>query len=145
VRPEEVREWRLIWEVWNRNPALKQVIHLRNKEIAHLSFLDPNIPKPLISQLFDISEETARELYQLARVLRCNQTDMDFDRNEQRKSAEAFWGIWKCSPSDSTPFSKNESESRKSTRLRSLSGPATLREYAAGLRDRLLRVLRVYK
>ena len=39
VRPEEVRNWRLIWEVWQRSPQLKQVIHLRNKELAHLSFI----------------------------------------------------------------------------------------------------------
>ncbi len=55
-----------IWEVWTRSPTLKQVMHLRNKELAHLLFLDLAIPKSLISQLFDTSEETARQFHQLA-------------------------------------------------------------------------------
>jgi hypothetical protein len=114
VRPEQVKEWRLIWEVWNRNPRKEKIIHLRNKELAHLSFLDPSIPKPLINELFDFSEEAARELYQLAKTLKCDQADMEFERKEQKKSAEAFWGVWKRSPSDSEKFAKNESESSKS-------------------------------
>ncbi|MGY4509589.1 hypothetical protein [Bradyrhizobium sp. USDA 3650] len=32
VRPEQVKDWRLIWEVWNRNPRVKKIMHLRNKE-----------------------------------------------------------------------------------------------------------------
>jgi len=95
VRPEQVKEWRLIWEVWSRNPLVQKMMHLRNKELAHVSFLNPDIPKPMISELFEFSEETARQLFQLAKTLHCGSTDFDFERKEQKKSAEAFWGVWK--------------------------------------------------
>jgi hypothetical protein len=95
IRLEQVKGWRLIWKVWNRNPLVQKMMHLRNKELAHVSFLNPDIPKPMISEMFDFSEETARQLFQLAKTMRCESTDMEFERKEQKKSAEAFWGVWK--------------------------------------------------
>jgi hypothetical protein len=45
--------------------------------------------------MFDAAQTTAMLLDTLAQALGCASTDMEFERKEQRKSAEAFWGIWK--------------------------------------------------
>jgi hypothetical protein len=103
-----------MWDVYSRDPELKAYIHLRNKEVAHLAFKDPNIQGPIIREMFDAAQTTAMLLDTLAKALGCSATDMEFERAEQRKSAEAFWGVWKCSPSNSVSFAKNESESDKS-------------------------------
>ena len=103
-----------MWEVYSRDPKLQPYIHTRNKDVAHLAFKDQNIQPPIISEIFGAAETAARLLDELARTLRWNNTDMEYERKEQSKSAAAFWGIWKRSASDSISFAKNESESRKS-------------------------------
>jgi hypothetical protein len=90
-----LEEAQLIWEVYSKDAKLQSYIHLRNKFIAHLSDEDPTIKKPLISEVFGIAETTARLFDQLARAVHCETTSFEFERAEQRKSADAFWSIWK--------------------------------------------------
>ena len=45
--------------------------------------------------MFDVGEVTAMLLDELARAVGTAPTDLIFERKEQKKSAEAFWGIWK--------------------------------------------------
>jgi hypothetical protein len=113
-RREILNDWRLKWEVYGRDPKLKAYIHIRNKEVAHLAFKNPNIQPPIIKEMFDAGETTAMLLDELARAVGCSRVTLEFERKEQKKSAEAFWGIWKSSLSDSETFAKNESESDKS-------------------------------
>jgi len=114
-RRELLSDWRLKWEVYGRDPKLQAYIHIRNKDVAHLAFRNPNIVLPVIREMFDAGEVTAMLLDELARAVGTANTDMTVERKEQKKSAVAFWGIWKRSPSDSEMFAKNESESAKST------------------------------
>jgi hypothetical protein len=92
---EQIKNWRLMWEVFSRDPKLKAYVHIRNKDVAHLAFKDPNIQPPIIREMFDVAQTTAMLLDKLAQALGCTTTDMEFERKEQRKSAEAFWGIWR--------------------------------------------------
>jgi hypothetical protein len=92
---DQIKDWRLMWEVYSRDPKLKAYIHIRNKDVAHLAFKDPNIQPPIIREMFDAAQTTAMLLDKLALALGCTITDIEFERKEQRKSAEAFWGIWK--------------------------------------------------
>jgi hypothetical protein len=94
---DQIKDWRLMWEVYSRDPKLKAYIHIRNKDVAHLAFKDPNIQPPIIREMFDAAQTTAMLLDRLALTLGCTITDVEFERKEQRKSAEAFWGIWKTS------------------------------------------------
>jgi hypothetical protein len=87
---------RLMWSVYSQDPNIAAYIHLRNKFVAHLSDENPDIPKPLVREIFGIGETSARLFDQLARAVHATTTDFEFERTEQRKSAEAFWGIWKC-------------------------------------------------
>jgi HEPN superfamily AbiU2-like protein len=44
---DQIKNWRLMWDVYSRDPKLKAYIHIRNKEVAHLAFKDPSItPSP---------------------------------------------------------------------------------------------------
>ena len=113
-RREALKDWRLKYDVYSRDPKLMAYIHIRNKDVAHLAFKNPNIQPPVIKEMFDAGEVTAMLLDELARAMGTASTDMTFERKEQKKSAEAFWGIWKRSPSDSETCTKNESESNKS-------------------------------
>jgi hypothetical protein len=42
-----------------------------------------------------MAETRERLLDPLARAIHCTTADFEFERKEQRKSAEAFWSIWK--------------------------------------------------
>jgi AbiU2 len=88
-------EAQLIWKVYSKDAKLQSYIHLRNKFIAHLSDEDPAIAKPVISDIFGIAETTALLFDLLARGVHCETTSFEFERAEQRKSADAFWSIWK--------------------------------------------------
>ena len=91
----QIKDWRLMWGVYGRDPKLQAYIHIRNKDVAHLAFRDPTIQPPIIREMFDAAQTTAMLLDNLAQALGCTTTDMEFERKEQRKSADAFWGIWK--------------------------------------------------
>lgn len=92
---ELIKDWCLKWEVYSRDPKLQAYIHIRNKDVAHLAFKNPNIILPVIKEMFDVGEVTAMLLDELARAVGTAPTNMEFERKEQKKSAEAFWGIWK--------------------------------------------------
>ena len=94
-------EVRLMWRIYSKDPNIAAYIHLRNKFVAHLSDEDPSIKKPLVREIFEIAETSARLFDQLARAVHATTTDFEFERKEQLKSAQAFWGIWKGSPSES--------------------------------------------
>ena len=90
-----LKDWCLKYEVYGRDPKLNAYIHIRNKDVAHLAFKNPNIILPVIKEMFDVGEVTAMLLDELARAVGTAPTDIAFERKEQKKSAEAFWGIWK--------------------------------------------------
>lgn len=89
-------EVRLMWSICSKDQNIAAYIHLRNKFVAHLSDEDPSIRKPVIREIFGIGETSARLFDQLARAVHATTTDFEFERKEQLKSAEAFWGIWKA-------------------------------------------------
>jgi hypothetical protein len=86
---DQIKSWRSMWEVYSRDPKLRGYIHIRNKDVAHLAFKDPNIRPPIIQEMFDAAQTTAMLLDKLAQALGCTIIDMEFERNEQRKSADA--------------------------------------------------------
>jgi len=92
---DQIKNWWLMWEVYSRDPKLRDYIHIRNKDVAHLAFKEPNIRPPIIREMFDAAQTTAMLLDKLAQALGCTAIDMEFERKEQRKSADAFWGIRK--------------------------------------------------
>lgn len=90
-----LKDARIIWPVWSRDPNLRAYMHLRNKFVAHLSDEDPSVKVPLIKEIFSIGGTSARLFDQLARAIHCTTTNFEFERKQQHKSALAFWSIWK--------------------------------------------------
>jgi hypothetical protein len=73
----------------------------RVKDVAHLAFKDPNIRPPIIRKMFDAAQTTAMLLDKLAQALGCTGIDMEFERKEQHKSADAFWAFGRLLPRNS--------------------------------------------
>jgi hypothetical protein len=51
--------------------------------------------------MFDAAQTTAMLLDKLAQALGCTGIDMEFERKEQHKSADAFWAFGRLLPRNS--------------------------------------------
>ena len=81
--------------------SLGTTSNIRNKDVAHLAFKDPNIGPPIIRKMFDAAQTTAMLLDKLAQALGCTGIDMEFERKEQHKCADTFWAFGRLLPRNS--------------------------------------------
>lgn len=76
------------------DPALDRLKHLRDKQLAHFSEMNPQFPLPTYNDLFGVTRKTAEVWERLSFGAGTVLVKLDHQIDAYRESAEAFWGRW---------------------------------------------------
>ncbi len=93
--PEDLDEAIRLFADLVRDQRKEKLRHTRNKELAHLSARDPNIPKPLIGETFAFVRDVARIEEKLASGTGACSIELRYQLSAYTEGSKAFWAPWR--------------------------------------------------
>jgi hypothetical protein len=86
-------------EMWNRNRGnhlYQRFMEFRDTQLVHFSERNPDIPTPLVKDIFDFTRLTTTALERLANGTGVVGLTLESQIPGHRKSAELFWKPWQA-------------------------------------------------
>jgi hypothetical protein len=81
-----------LWQKCRADHRLESVLTFRDKQVAHLSAWNAEIPRPIINDIFAVSYATATAFEKLAQGAGVVTLSLDSQLVGYREQAERFWG-----------------------------------------------------